>query len=471
MAGAARLARPRADATVLRRARPADPQEAAPSALDEPAAAGVPLWERAFMVGALLAQQDAFLNILRIQRGMDAADPDGDLGGSDPVSSALVLLTFLALAALFVRHRAQVLGVLRRNGLSLALAGLAFLSAAWSVEAGLTIKRSFVYLVSLGLPLYMAARLGFDAGVRVAALAFAIAAAASLAVGAAVPAWGVMHFAGVEGDWRGVFTHKNPLAQSMLIGAILEAYLIAHGPRRWVHVGVLGVELLLILLSNSITALVVGTAALAVFGGFLVMRRGGQLRRATVAAAALAAAALSIVVIFFPQALEKASGRDATLTGRTELWPAVLQAAAERPFTGWGFQAFWQPDNPRAQDLWTRIGWLAPNSHNGFLDIALGLGPLGVILTAGVVAQMLGRCGRLMREPVLALAGMVGVVMLGAILVRSLTEAVLARPSDIDWVVFNLLGLMAAEAWRHGRPAPVAPPTPGPAALRRARPI
>ena len=102
----------------------------------------------------------------------------------------------------------------------------------------------------------------------------------------------------------------------------------------------------------------------------------------------------------------------------------------------------------------------------------MGLGPLGVILTAAVVAQMFARCGRLMRDPALALAGAVGVVMLGAILVRSLTEAVLARPSDIDWVVFNLLGFMAAEAWRNGRPTPIVPPPkPGQAALRRARPV
>lgn len=467
---------PRA-AAVLERARPLGPapvalpavrRERPPARDDAP-----PVWERAFLIGALIAQQDAFLNLVRIARGVDAADPNGDVGATDPLSQLLVLLTLAGLAALSLRHRAAIGRGLARNGPSLLLALVIFLSAAWSVDPALSAKRALVYLVTLGLPFYMAARLPFERAMRDLALAFAIPAIASFLVGLLVPRIGVMHLPGVEGDWRGVFTHKNPLAQSMLFGVLVEAYLVAKGPRRALHLGVAGLELGLILLANSMTGVVVSAVGLAVFTTLALASRGGPGRRALTAFGPLAFAAAAAVVIFAPQVLEHASGRDATLTGRTDLWAETVGAIAERPVAGWGFQAFWLPDNPRAVGIWERIGWNAPNAHNGFLDVTLGLGPLGLALTLAVVGQALVRGGRLLRAPGGgALAGAAALALAGAVVFRSATEAVLARQSDIDWLLLNLASFMAMELWRELRPEPAgrraAPAAP---VLQRARPV
>ena len=34
-------------------------------------------------------------------------------------------------------------------------------------------------------------------------------------------------------------------------------------------------------------------------------------------------------------------GKDATLTGRTDLWEFVKICISQRPLLGWGFSAFW----------------------------------------------------------------------------------------------------------------------------------
>lgn len=465
----ARAREGRAASAVLARARPAGGPAGRVRARS-PAArvdASAPLWERAFLVGALLAQQDAFLNLARIARGADSADPTGELATTDPLNSALVFLTLIGLAALTVAHRRAVWDSARRNGLSLALLGLAFLSVVWSVDAGLTGKRAVVYAVAVWLPVYLAGRFGFDGAVRLMAAAFAIAAVASFAIGAAVPSLGVMHTLGLDGAWRGVFAHKNSLAESMRLGALLEAYLALAGPRRRLHGGLMTLELLLVVLSRSTTGLVVTGLALAVLGADLLLRRGGQVRRLFTFAAPLALAAAAAVVLFAPRALEQASGKDATLSGRTELWAEVAQAIGEKPFTGWGFQAFWQPGNARAQDIWDRIGWTAPNGHNGFLDVALGLGPLGLLLTAAVVLQGFVRGGRLLGQARTHVAGAATLVVLGAVLIASFTEAIFVRQGAIDWLVLNLLSFTAAQLWAETRPGPAdALPSP----LARARP-
>ena len=37
-------------------------------------------------------------------------------------------------------------------------------------------------------------------------------------------------------------------------------------------------------------------------------------------------------------------GKDATLTGRVDLWPAVLDKIWQRPWLGYGFSEFWGTD-------------------------------------------------------------------------------------------------------------------------------
>ncbi len=74
-------------------------------------------------------------------------------------------------------------------------------------------------------------------------------------------------------------------------------------------------------------------------------------------------------------------GKDLTLTGRNKVWPIALQAASEKLWTGYGMFSFWQPwqgsDNP-ALDFWSSPYWVPPSAHQGFLDILLQLGVIGL---------------------------------------------------------------------------------------------
>jgi O-antigen ligase len=66
--------------------------------------------------------------------------------------------------------------------------------------------------------------------------------------------------------------------------------------------------------------------------------------------------------------------RDNTLTGRTEVWEDVLPAMRARPLLGYGFGSFWT-DARRAL-------YLIPTAHNGYLDILLQLGEVGLVFYA-----------------------------------------------------------------------------------------
>jgi exopolysaccharide production protein ExoQ len=70
------------------------------------------------------------------------------------------------------------------------------------------------------------------------------------------------------------------------------------------------------------------------------------------------------------------SGQDISdLSGRVELWAELQQYVAARPAVGYGFGAFWNPDNlHQVQEV---ISWAPVVAHNGYLDEVLATGLIG----------------------------------------------------------------------------------------------
>ena len=77
-------------------------------------------------------------------------------------------------------------------------------------------------------------------------------------------------------------------------------------------------------------------------------------------------------------------GKDLTLTGRTEFWPQLIEAANQRPWFGYGFDGFFQQDKLGQQTpaffVYTASGFNPKSSHNGAISILLSFGYPGLIL-------------------------------------------------------------------------------------------
>jgi len=77
-------------------------------------------------------------------------------------------------------------------------------------------------------------------------------------------------------------------------------------------------------------------------------------------------------------------GRDPTLTDRTIIWKTVLSEDTN-PLVGTGYESFWL--GPRLQRIWQVAGYVN-EAHNGYLDIYLNLGGIGVaLLVAFLIAS------------------------------------------------------------------------------------
>jgi O-antigen ligase len=138
--------------------------------------------------------------------------------------------------------------------------------------------------------------------------------------------------------------------------------------------------LVLILMSQSTTALTAGLVTLLIF---VLLRRlafGDLPARASYVVVSLlvVGAAWMLSATFLPAVLGL-RGKDATLTGRTEIWSGVRRAIGERPWQGYGIGGVWgDPSVEPARSILRGLGFTVFHSHNGFLEILLLLGVGGL---------------------------------------------------------------------------------------------
>ncbi len=246
----------------------------------------------------------------------------------------------------------------------------------------------------------------------------------------------------------GVTTTKNILGVTTLVLSLGVVWRIltllrdSHQPNRGRHLfaqGTLlafGVSLLVIAYSaTSVVCFALGTAIMLATG-LLFPRFRPTFIHALVLGALLAGGLL--VFLGAEANIVHALGRQTDLTGRLAIWNAVIPMTPNA-VVGAGFESFWL--GSRLQTLWRVFPVLRPNeAHNGYIEVYLNLGWVGVALIALVLINGYRRAtAAFQRESALG-ALLVSYVVVAAI--YSITEAGF-RMLDVIWI-FLLLAVAAS---------------------------
>lgn len=260
--------------------------------------------------------------------------------------------------------------------------------------------------------------------------------------------------------YNGVTTQKNSLGQTCmvcglgLLWMLLEALQTRGLPRRKLRIAIYATMLLtaagLILRADSMTSF--STLALASAVMILITQRWVGASVGLLHVVVWGAVGFAVSSIFLDATVLHSLGRNATLTGRTDIWRAVL-ALHTNPLIGTGYESFWLGD--RLQFVWdaTDVGIL--QAHNGYLEIYINLGWIGVgLLGTLIVTGYRNALAAFYRDPK---AGRLGLALFAAALMYNLSEAGF-RMMTLIWFVFLVSVSGIPAGLRDSQPAVAAAP-------------
>ncbi len=404
-----------------------------------PGNAGKPsVWVWVIIAFALIIQQGAFIEMPALvgtpANGVPSDANVYNTAGIAISSSTIGMLCFLIVADL---------GYLaRKNILSLIYIALVLISVGWSIHPDLTLRRAFGYVLSMAIAAYLVAAFDDVQRMKLVSAGFAVAAVGSFAYVAAFPNDGIMNIITLEGTWRGVFTHKNVLGPVMSVAAFTEIYVLtATGGRpRWRFI-LLGMYLALVMLSRSATAILLCTTFTASAVLYLIWNRDRLLAMVAGLILLLTAFLAVFVLVINPEFALGLLGKDASLTGRTELWQGVVRLIGDRPILGYGYRSMWSAgDSYRVLMDELTGGWGVTSSHNAFLEITLELGLLGMTVILLIIAAAIWRSIQCCLRSN-ALLGWLSLVYFITMICAGQTFETLGLNQDVFWLMFSILFL------------------------------
>jgi len=299
---------------------------------------------------------------------------------------ALIFLT--GGCALLVRRIQIVLSLCIRYWYLMALPIFCLLSAVWSQYPAISFRFGIQLTATVLIAIAMASTTSARAFSRALFGVFSLAMLTSILFG---------DVRSDTGAWLGIYGSKNALAGEAATYVIVCTSQIldrtaSNGHRVLAVLGLM-IGAMLLLLAQSTGALIVVPPALFLLFSLLVIYRLSVVQRlVAMTFAVLLAAMMALLVTIYADALLdlllETTGKDVTLTGRTDLWRIARELIAERPFFGIGYQAFWVKGYAPAEVLWynfaieSRSGF---NFHNTYLSNAVEIGVIGVFLQVVVL--------------------------------------------------------------------------------------
>jgi O-antigen ligase len=320
--------------------------------------------ETIFVVLALVAYTGAFVRVF-VSRSYGLTV----VNENNIYMQAFFAITYLV-AALYLFQRPQIfLFSTRKTFIIWLLVLWTFVSVTWSYAPDITFRRSVALIGTTLFAIYLANRFSLDQNFIFLGISFSLVMLASYIF---------TFFFPTDLGWTGVFLTKNELTRTSLLAAMVFVYLLRTTKRVFWFVSLLA-ALILMYKSSSATGIILTIMGLGIIMLFFLLRHFPKNKKHNaIVLFGIMTIFVSASIVLNWENLLSFLQRDATLTGRILLWNLVWWAIQKNPVLGYGYGGFWNGWEGPSAVIWDTLHWFPPHAHNGFLDIALDLGLMGV---------------------------------------------------------------------------------------------
>ncbi|BBD58441.1 O-antigen polymerase [Nostoc sp. HK-01] len=387
--------------------------------------------EYGFTTLALMLYTGGPLTVL-VSGGVNEGEVEFYEGSDNTLIKVTFLFIYFITFFLIALRWKKLVYLWQKDSYILLLIGISTASIIWSYNQSATISRSFALLGTTLFGMYLASRYTLKKQIVILSWTFGAVIFLSLIFAVALPKFGIM--GGIHtGALRGIYNHKNVLGKMMVISTIIFLIRSSNKNNLLVYCGLI-LSILLLLLSRSSSAIL---NLLIIINLLLILRTWRFPYRVMIPFMIGIATLISGLVIWFnnnSEILFNAVGKDASLTGRTDLWSAVLDMIWKQPWLGYGYGAFWfSPDT--AESVWYSVGWKAPNAHNGILDLWLNIGLIGIIIFILSFLKTLSKSFIWLRYSKIS-EGFLPLIFIIYMILSNLTESALMLQNDIFWILY-----------------------------------
>lgn len=284
---------------------------------------------------------------------------------------SLLIIYFCSFLTIAVFRKVNLLvEIINSNKLLFLFLIYAILSTTWSEFPYITFRRSIFLILTTFFGGYIAKLLSIDECLKLTRFLMMIIVILCIFLILFFPEYGI-EIGRHQGDWRGIFPHKNHMGRIIAFGIPLFLFQFLH-TKRWrksnliffllstgslAYTGSRTSWILTFLLTIFIplTYILIKKSRIIFFLFFFIL---------------FFLMILIIAFVLYPIILEMFEGffqfigRDATLTGRTQIWNFAISRSQQKWLLGHGYNVFWLP-------------YKRGTAHFGYLDLWLDLGFLG----------------------------------------------------------------------------------------------
>jgi O-antigen ligase len=357
---------------------------------------------------------------------------------------AVIAFAILVTLGLMAPRFRTILALWRSHLHFSALVVLAIISVAWSQEPMLSIVGAIHLTINLCFAFYLGTALSAERQKQAVMMLGWIAIMLSIALAFWFPSVGIDHREGIAA-WQGVSVQKNSCAVVMIYLLSPVLFLAKRGGLHRVSKLLYSAGCIFVILMTQSRTGWIGIFALA---GFWVAWRitvafASRDRAFIITVVAVSSVAIVSLVVLYLPALLMAMGKDATMNGRTTLWNLVIAIAMKHPLLGFGYNAFWNSDQVDAQSIALFLGWTPSHAQNGFLDVWLQLGAVGLALVLWTIVRAFRNAAACMQSQDRDTVGWYLAIVVITI-ITNLDERSIMYPNFLEWVMYIMacVGLM-----------------------------
>ncbi|HEX2526159.1 MAG TPA: O-antigen ligase family protein [Geminicoccus sp.] len=380
---------------------------------------------------------------------LDLSQEIATTAGSNIVNQLFwFVATILGLLAVGPQWRTRLSRLVLGNPWLFGLAALGIVSCLWALEPMISLRRSIQQaMVIFCIAAAVGGASSLDRLLRMIYLGFAITLVVHMLALPLPTSYDWRH------AFRGFFSDKNGLgglaAVAILFGGAIRSILETRAARIW-NLAYLGCWLVLLVLSLSKTSMALVVIVPAIYMGLNLVSRATRLGLGIyfVLVPVILGSLLAFVVfgagISFME-LAAMISPDVTFTGRTSIWVFVLDQLQGHWLLGYGFHSFWSigESSPSltAPDHFIRF---LNQAHNGFLDLVLSVGLIGLGLFLCAIVQGAAAASRV-RGAWPAIHRLCWPLIIFA-LIHNMSESSLLRGFSPPWLFLLFALHMAARA-------------------------